>query len=48
MEEKAAVEYGMKAKIWPWFSMMDERIQLDSEESRWFLAGRSVEYYECR
>ncbi|KAL6709542.1 hypothetical protein ACN47E_001477 [Coniothyrium glycines] len=48
VEEEAAIEYGMKTKTWPWFGVTDGAVQLDSEESRWFLGGRAIKYYECR
>jgi hypothetical protein len=48
VEEKAAVESGMQNKVWPWFDTHDGAILFEDSTSRWFLAGRAVESYECR
>jgi hypothetical protein len=48
VEEKAAIEFGMKQKVWPWFGVKDGIIELGNEGSRWFLGGRAIQYYECR
>ena len=46
-EEKAMYVSGMEEKVWPWFSIEDGTIRFENEASRWFLAGRSIESYEC-
>lgn len=48
VEEKAAIEFGMKPKVWPWFGVKDGIIELENEGSRKFLGGRAIQYYACR
>jgi hypothetical protein len=33
---------------WPWFSWADENVEFEESSSRWFLAGREIESFECR
>jgi hypothetical protein len=46
-EEKAAHHSSGLEKVWPWFKITDETVQFKAASSRWFLAGRAVESYEC-
>jgi hypothetical protein len=47
-EEKAAYHSNGLEKVWPWFKVEHETVQFEDASSRWFLAGRAVESYECR
>ncbi|KAF2730260.1 hypothetical protein EJ04DRAFT_48839 [Polyplosphaeria fusca] len=33
---------------WPWFTVEDGAVLFQETSSRWFLAGREIESYECR
>jgi hypothetical protein len=48
MEEQAAVNASGLEKAWPWFKIGDETVQFTQSSSRWFLAGRTIQSYECR
>jgi hypothetical protein len=48
MEEKASLEAAGMGKAWPWFKIRDETVSFKKSFSRWFLAGRSIQSYECR
>ncbi|KAH3941430.1 hypothetical protein HBI70_081930 [Parastagonospora nodorum] len=48
MEEKASLEAVGMGKAWPWFKIRDETVSFKKSSSRWFLAGRSIQSYECR
>jgi hypothetical protein len=47
-EEKAALNSTGLERVWPWFKVRDETIIFTKSSSRWFLAGRAIESYECR
>jgi hypothetical protein len=47
-EEKATYHSSGREKVWPWFKVGDDTVQFEDTSSRWFLAGRAVESYECR
>ncbi|KAL5121043.1 hypothetical protein ACEQ8H_000892 [Pleosporales sp. CAS-2024a] len=47
IEERAAqAETGVE-RIWPWFNIRDETISFTQSSSRWFLAGRAIQGFEC-
>lgn len=46
-EVSAAIASGAELGVWPSFGVEDGVVVLDRPESRWFLAGRSVESIEC-
>ncbi len=46
-EESAALATGSELGVWPHFGIEDGTIQLNKSSSRWFLAGRSIESFEC-
>ena len=46
-EVSAAITSGVGLDVWPSFGVEDGMVVLDRPESRWFLAGRSVESIEC-
>ncbi|KAF1920534.1 hypothetical protein BDU57DRAFT_534299 [Ampelomyces quisqualis] len=48
VEEKTALEFSGQEKLFPWFRTDDETIFFKRPSSRWFLAGRSIQSYECR
>jgi hypothetical protein len=48
MEEQAAVNASGQKKAWPWFKVRDETVLFTQSSSRWFLAGRTIQNYECR
>lgn len=48
VEEQAAVNASGVEKAWPWFKVGDETISFEQSSSRWFLAGRAIQSYECR
>lgn len=48
VEEEAALKLSGQEKLFPWFRIDNETAFLERQSSRWFLAGRSIESYECR
>jgi hypothetical protein len=48
VEEKAALHASGLEKVWPWFKVSDGTVLFQRPSSRWFLAGRVIESYECR
>ncbi|KAF1843902.1 uncharacterized protein K460DRAFT_368770 [Cucurbitaria berberidis CBS 394.84] len=44
MEEKEMGEQ----RVWPWFTAEDAVVRFEASSSRWYLAGRSIERFECR
>lgn len=46
-EVSAATASGVELGVWPSFGFGDGTIWFDREESRWFLAGRSIKNVEC-
>lgn len=46
-EVSAASASGVELGVWPTFGPEDGIIGFDRSESRWFLAGRSIESIEC-
>jgi hypothetical protein len=48
VEERAALKAKGIEKAWPWFKLRDETVFFQQSSSRWFLAGRTIESYECR
>jgi hypothetical protein len=46
-EVSAAIASGARLDVWPSFGEEDGVVVLDQPESRWLLAGRSVESIEC-
>jgi hypothetical protein len=48
VEEKAAFHLSGLEKVWPWFKVSDGTVFFQKPSSRWFLAGRAIESYECR
>jgi len=47
-EEREALDVSMEPKALPWFAVRDGVVEFESSGSRWFLAGREIESYECR
>ncbi|KZM27342.1 uncharacterized protein EKO05_0009437 [Ascochyta rabiei] len=46
-EVRAAAVSGAELGVWPHFGVEDGMVRFDRSESRWFLAGRSIETVEC-
>ncbi|KAF2176330.1 hypothetical protein K469DRAFT_700046 [Zopfia rhizophila CBS 207.26] len=47
-EERGRFRSLNEGREWPWFTLEDGTVQFEQPSSRWFLAGREIESYECR
>jgi hypothetical protein len=48
-EERAGFQLlSMHEPSWPWFKLEDGIVDFEDPTSRWFLAGREIESFECR